>query len=236
MVLVVACGGDPTVAGGEPAPEPAAPEPAAATTSIMDKHYFDLGAAKEALIKGDIETAKQRLESMAQAEPPVGVPPEWAPHIERQRAALRLGAQATTPQGVGRGLAAAASVCGECHRTFGATVEFAGTPPPRDKDGLLAHMHRHAWAADRMWAGLVGPSDGAWADASTLLGESPLWEAPEGKLMSDAARMYALEVTTTGTATLTAASPERRIELYGDFLAACGSCHVVTSGGPGSSH
>ena len=122
-----------------------------------------------------------------------------------------------------------------CHERYG-----HGGRPRLERIALVRNggadvLLRHVWAADRMWQGLVGPSSGAWADAAAVLAESPLYEAPEGKLMNDAARAFAVQVVDAGVATLTAASSTERIDLYGDFLGACGSCHVVTSGGPAPS-
>ena len=233
IALVTGCGGT------EPAPETLAPEPPAAPVeakaAYMEAHFTGLIEARDALIRGDVLGAQAKLRAMTEAPPPDGLPSEWAPFIELQKAAMRRAEYTTDPQAVGRGIAAAAHVCGECHTTLAVPVELVVVAAPPEKSGLIAHMHRHVWAADRMWQGLVGPSSGAWADAAAVLAESPLYEAPEGKLMNDAARAFAVQVVDAGVATLTAASSTERIDLYGDFLGACGSCHVVTSGGPAPS-
>lgn len=231
LALALACGGGQraTEKSATPTPTPAV-QPAASET--MNRHFVELRVARDDLIKGDVLGAEAQLVTMSRKVSPEGQPSEWAPYLVRLRAALRAGTYANDPQSVGRSIAAAAAVCGECHSDLGARVDLHLPPPPGQNVGVIAHMKRHAWAADRMWAGLIGPSPGAWADASAVLADGPLYQAPEGKLMSNAARTYAEEVVHDGVDTLTAASEQKRIQLYGDFLGACGSCHVVTDGGP----
>jgi len=216
LLLLAACGGG-TPAPQAPSKDAAVPKPA---SSEMTRHFDALEAARDALIEGDVLAARDKLAVLERDVSADGHPSEWASYLTRLQSTLRAGTYTSNPQSVGRAIAASAAVCGDCHLDLGARVDLPMPPAPKDNVGVIPHMRRHAWAADRMWAGLVGPSPGAWADAAAVLADKPLYEAPEGKLMSDAARTYAEQVVKDGVGTLTAASEERRIELYGDFLGA----------------
>lgn len=235
VLALAACGGtEAPPAAPEPAAEPAA-EPEEIVPTHMVEHYMRLTGAREALIRGDLQGAQAQLRWIAEHEPTDDMEGSFRVSVERMKAAARAGAYAQTAQGVGRGIAAAASTCGECHAAQPEPVVFYEVPPPPKKEGLLSEMDRHMWAAERMWHGLIGPSDGAWAEAAEVLATAPLYSAPEGKVMGDEATAFARQVHDAGTGTLTAASPAERIELYGDFLSACAECHEETDGGPAPS-
>lgn len=89
-----------------------------------------------------------------------------------------------------------------------------------------------AWAVDRLWLGLIQPSDEAWRAGSTALASAPLARpSDEPEKHNLAVRIQALaEVgrTLTGSAKPPApANLPRRLALYGEIVATCAGCHGV---------
>lgn len=133
-------------------------------------------------------------------------------------------------QEIGEAAAKAASlaaVCGECHRALGVGPRPEVLDPPDRVEGVVPHMMRHQWAAERMWEGLIAPSDKAWARGAEVLAESPMHaedltenvELPEEIV---ALRNRVHELAGSGKAVR---EPAHRAALYGEFLASCATCH-----------
>jgi cytochrome c553 len=153
--------------------------------------------------------------------------------LDAMKAASAQTAGANDLKDAGRDVWLVARTCGDCHAKFGRpgiVIEQPGAPG----SGARASMQRHQWAAERLWDGLVVPSDDAWNSGALALAEAPL--APEeltpGK--SPVPRVRELAQTVHNLA-LKAASAERvdaRADLYGEVLATCAECHQWLGGGP----
>lgn len=126
--------------------------------------------------------------------------------------------------------------CASCHRERKLNPADDELAVPEVYDGAVAHMARHQWAVDRMWEGLVGPTDARWALGVAALHDHPL----------DAAALSASEdskspadyldwwIHKRGPDEALKAGPGQRGRIYGDLLGACAACHAGTPGGPGS--
>jgi hypothetical protein len=95
-------------------------------------------------------------------------------------------------------------------------------------------MQRHQWAAERLWDGLVVPSDEAWQAGALALSEAPLapQELTPGK--SPVPKVGEMEqmVHALARQALDADRAEVRAHVYGQVLAACAACHAWLGGGP----
>ena len=103
-----------------------------------------------------------------------------------------------------------------------------------DIEGVVTHMQRHQWAADRLWEGLIGPSDTAWGRGADMLIDAPLDSSDvttatdhDAEIAKIAHRIHALGGIGTETVT-----PDARAELYGEVLGLCASCHTLLGRGP----
>jgi len=128
-----------------------------------------------------------------------------------------------------------AKTCGNCHLVNDVNLEFGYDRKPRqDLEDFVTHMQRHQWAADRLWEGLIGPSDSAWNRGADMLIDVPLESSdvttasehyPEMSNISR--RIHALGGIGTETKTLDA-----RSELYAEVLGLCAGCHTLLGRGP----
>jgi hypothetical protein len=86
-------------------------------------------------------------------------------------------------------------------------------------------MTDHAWAAARLWEGLVGPSPALWSTGAGALADSTLTIVAEGGELGvgdDVARIKLL-----ATRAKKAETQDARAELYGQIMATCARCHAA---------
>jgi cytochrome c553 len=93
-------------------------------------------------------------------------------------------------------------------------------------------MARHAWAADRLWDGLVLPSNAAWEGGADAFAGVPLdtddlaFDNPEG------VRALANRTHELGRRAGLETEPSLRARTYGELLSACAACHQMTGQEP----
>ena len=121
-----------------------------------------------------------------------------------------------------------AGACASCHVERGATPSFAFGIAPPDAPGLEAQMHRHQWAAARLWEGVIGPSDEAWlAGARVMLTATiDLSATTNAKPNADVAG-YAETLRAQATRAIDLYDRTARSELYSEMLHNCTSCHAI---------
>lgn len=215
---------------GPSAAEAALDETFSEITAHMHEHLAQVGAIKSAVIAGKLEDLREPANWLATHEEPA-----WLPPVEEMRLYAARAAAATDLTEAAAAAGEIARSCGNCHRDSGVevAVDYA-EPPSAGEQSLTAQMQRHLWAADRMWAGLIGPSDAAWKQGASILADvefdaSDIAAEPDQQAaVSDLLRRVRLVGTQAGLAE----SIELRSSLYGEFLSLCASCHQLTGGGP----
>ncbi len=87
-----------------------------------------------------------------------------------------------------------------------------------------APMRRHEWASERLWEGLVVPSDEAWSIGIKTLAKS---EFPEEVLALGGAeaRGSARELARLLAKAQPTMPLDERSALYAELLLTCGTCH-----------
>jgi cytochrome c553 len=90
-------------------------------------------------------------------------------------------------------------------------------------------MLQHFWGADRMWDGLIAPSDTSWRAGAQALADPAAYEpllgaagTRQGDAQTLAASLRALGARASG-----AASQDEREAVYGEVLATCTGCHQL---------
>jgi hypothetical protein len=91
-----------------------------------------------------------------------------------------------------------------------------------------AMMIRHLWAADRMWEGLVGPSNESWIAGARAMAETQpelarVFRASTGGMGSES---FLSEVNTLARAAVSATGQAERGKIYGELLNTCNRCHT----------
>lgn len=190
---------------------------------------------RSAVIAGSLEDARKPAIQLADQETIAGLPEVFRPFIAQMRTYARHVIEAPDPVSSAESVSRMAQTCGACHVASGISLEFGYDQLPRqDMEDVVTHMQRHQWAMDRLWEGLIGPSDKAWQRGIDMLIDVPL--ASEDVTTADehfeaidtiAGRIHALG--RMGSETVTA---DARSELYGEILGQCASCHSLLRRGP----
>lgn len=202
--------------------------------SHMHDHYDAVVKIQTAIIAGALEDTRESARWLVEHQAPAGLPARWEEHVDAMRTAARdtLNAQDVTTAASATSRLGLA--CGGCHVANNVSVEFKEVKSPSDKESAKPHMQRHQWAADRMWEGLIGPSNSSWSRGANLLFESPMnpqalgAEAGDDATLGMARRIHQLAANATAVS-----DPVERADIYAEFLANCAACHTALGKGPG---
>ena len=195
------------------------------TVDHMERHFDEVEAVKAAVIAGDLATAQQQAEWLASHEAVAGLPGDWEPYVAQMQAAARDAADAADIAAAGTATADMALACGACHTAVAQITAFAFMGQP-EAAGVTGHMARHGWAMDRMWKGLIGPSNEAWMEGVQGFDESPLQGGSEQTLA------LGMRIHELGAQGAEAADPAARAAIYAEMLTTCAGCHTAAGQGP----
>lgn len=194
-----------------------------AATVQMPAHFADLLEVHSALIRGAVDDAKRAAAVIADERPSV-VLDGWAPYLAATQDAARALGEAGDLQGAAVAAATLARTCGECHAAQAAGLARADASPPGSD---ATPMRRHKWAFDRLWEGLVLPSDPAWRDGVGAFVELPTCDAARASSQDlEAIRRARAQVRAQEQAAAQAATLEARARVYGALLPTCATCHA----------
>ena len=201
----------------------------------MRAHYQRVADIRLAIIQGDLQRAKVIARIVAEGGDATGLPASAAMYITEMRDHAREVADANDVTVAALGTARMAGACGNCHRATHGGPHYSVVGRPEQGAGpLSAAMERHYWAADRMWEGLIGPTDSAWAAGALALADLPNYQRQIRASPRDSADVQALaqQLHQVAVRASLASADNAREEVYGEFLATCATCHQITHGGP----
>jgi cytochrome c553 len=225
-MLLLACGGAP-----EPVATPEEVAPVADEEEVeehMGVHFERATEARDALVFADLEAMREPFTWLSLHQPPPRLPGVGLPHFDAMRAAAAEGVEAQDIEAAAKAAAELAKACGGCHAAVEGGPTFDSSTLPPLEEGVKSHMARHRWAADRMWEGLVVPSDSAWERAIVMLGEGGVGEHEMPEAMRRSPRALELRKQVHALAGEDAPTAGHRAELYATLLVACAECHTVT--------
>lgn len=205
--LLWACGGGPRL--GSP------------TDYQMWLHFEEAGRIQAAMIQGDLPAAREAANQLASAPRAEGIGPAGDAHVRELAAWARTIRDAPS---FGEAAVAAghlAATCGECHQETDGGLVFLQGDPPADR-GFTGHMIAHAWAADRMWEGLLAPSVTSWRDGAEIFREEPL----AGGRIQGAAAGFARRLHELGQEAVRMTDLRRQAVQYGRMIEQCAGCHA----------
>ena len=200
----------------------------------MQRHLQQITRIKTAVIRGDLEGLRRPATWLQQHEPAPEASILYVPFILSMRdhagkilEAQDIGTAATD-------VSAIATDCANCHIASEVDINFDNPAEPPAWSDMESHMQRHQWAIDRLWEGLIGPSDVSWSRGIRMLAEAPLHdtEATWDDTTGTDGDVMARRVHDLGREAATALLPHARAAVYGEMLGVCADCHTRTGGGP----
>ncbi len=207
---------------------PTVPHGKTPVTATMDDHFTAVVALKQAIIRGDLFTAKSRAKKLDEEltlDP--SHPRHWQRSIAESKEAIDGVVTATELVDAARHTARAAAACGACHARIG--VQAAGpiamlkNKPTSGDD----YMRRHRTATENLWIGLIGPSNAAWTAGAAALNHIGSFPGTVGR--SQGYRERAEHLERLGRWAVQAGERKTRTAVYGQLLASCASCHELFS-------
>lgn len=223
LLAASACGGTQTTASSSET-EPKVEE----QITNMHSHFDDINKIQLSLISGNLLEAQNKANAVSRSFSGQS-PANWSPFINRILKAAESIKGADTLKVAAREAATMAATCGSCHQSQGViVVNHQAVPPPNEEDRFSNFMVQHRWATDRLWEGLIGPSDEAWKAGAKVLATTELntEDVDERLIVTEEiveliARMRSDAAQAGDTNTL-----EAREQLYGSFLSSCAGCHL----------
>lgn len=195
------------------------PGPESTPADHMSSHYSQVDRIQEAVVAGELDAVRgpaRWISTHKGSEFPAAA----GPSLETMRNEGRIMLAQTHTLEIARTLGRMGVACGDCHTALDAEVRFPVEEPPHTSQVPAEHMIRHAWAVDRLWEGLVGPSDASWRAGAGALVHMPVDFGDNDQANRLAERVH--QLTTKATE---ATTPKARAEVYGDLLETCSLCH-----------
>lgn len=194
----------------------------------MLSHYQSAGQLYAGAAAGDLPTVQAAAWALAEAESGAGMPSSAMRYVEQLRGFARLASTAPDVSAAATAVARLGGTCGSCHRTMKRGPEYKiVTGPSEGATPVATRMIRHRWAADRLWDGLVAPSDESWRAGADVLQDAPLFTDALTRDVEhyDAVTRLAWEVHDVGVRGQGTRDQTARADLYGKLLGTCASCH-----------
>lgn len=235
IVALLACDGETKQKGEFEAGSTGGTEPG---TEHMGEHFEEASAIQSAIMRGDLDAVREPAKSLAERGAVEEMPAGWGPPVEDIRVAARFVGEARTFSAAAQATASLIRTCGKCHETTGAKPRIpqlgAIGIPPTDRIGAVPDMLRHKWAADQMWMALVEPSEEVWNKGVEVLAGTPLdpQEMTDDAGLPNDAGSLTQQIYDLGVRARGAGDWNARAQIYGEFLAACASCHQQLGRGP----
>jgi len=195
----------------------------------MHRNFSRMVDIQTGVVQGDLERATRAAAWLMDPENRSSVPTSAQAYQEEMLRLASVIADAPDLPAVSAQAGRLAAACGSCHEALDGGPRFVvGSDAPRGQS-QEAHMVRHIWAADRMWEGLVGPSEEAWLAGAKALSETgpSLAETFRASLPEGVLAGFLAEVNALANQAMTSSGSDERPDTYGRILDTCHRCHAA---------
>jgi hypothetical protein len=196
----------------------------------MGEHFVSSASMRRALVAGDLLAFRTAAATLSDKDLSANLSDTWKPHLEKMRLDAKRARDAQTIEGAARTFADVGAACAGCHVQLGGPRLAVGAPPA-EASGAKPHMVRHAWAAARLWEGLMAPSQEAWTKGVEVFTDAPL--APEAvagaRSVPPEVNELAKRAHHFGAQAHAAKDTAARKNAVADVYATCVGCHSKLS-------
>lgn len=214
-----------TAALQQAAPGSAEPAQTPAVHVHMAEHYAQAERMKRSLLRGDLAEYRQAASWLAEHELSGEAPDTWREPARAMQDAARSGRDGQGLEDAALALGRVGQACAACHSQLGKPQLTPGEPPA-EGSGAQQHMARHQWASDRLWDGLIAPSDALWIRGAELMADAPLEPAAIAPAQSVAPQVGELAARVHDQANAARLLPPAERGLaYARLVQSCSACH-----------
>ncbi len=180
------------------------------------------------VVQGDLAKAKKAASWLLSRREEMLVPPGGEVYQRAMLAAAAGVTEAADLKTVATQTGRIAEGCGSCHQAVSGGPRFVVGNAAPSGSSQEAQMIRHLWAADRMWEGLVGPSDEAWKAGAEAMAETQPVMARVFRASTSVPEPEGLlrEVNLLANEAMDATTLSEKAEIYGRLLNTCSRCHA----------
>jgi hypothetical protein len=199
------------------APPAVAPQQTPTTRHYMLTHYADTVGMRRALVSGKIADYHAAAAAVANDAWTPRLRGDYRPYVEAVRSAARSGETASSVVSAAAVLGKIGEACAACHVKFGGP----GSPvaPEQLTEGTDPSMVAHAAATDRLWDGLILPSDTSWSSGMEVLLDAPKLDSDVADVA--AAARHLRDLARHGKS----ADVAQRGQIFASVLTTCSGCH-----------
>ena len=221
----------------KPSGEAAAPAPAPAGDDVapfaadphqhMKAHFVRANKLEDAVLAGNLTEAQTQGRWLATHDKEE-VPEGWRRYLQPFQAEASAVGNATSIEAAAAAVAGMAAACGGCHAANHVRPKIGTSPIVGRASNVKAHMTEQLQALDRLWDGLMIPSDQAWREGAGLLARVAVPEKAlekEGLDKADSAKVLAQTLRRLSASAAKAAKADRP-QAYAELLTTCVGCHV----------
>lgn len=193
----------------------------------MKAHFVGALKLQDAVLTGNLIEAKSQASWLASHDK--AEPPGWAPYLNVFQARARAAADAPSVEVAAVAVAQIAAACGDCHAGNHVQPKIGSTPIVKKAASVKEHMTGQIEALDKLWAGLIVPSDQDWKEGAGLLANVAVTQKALTKEGLDKAEFARLLAETLHKLSASAAKAPKadRPRVYADLLTTCVACHTT---------
>jgi cytochrome c553 len=190
----------------------------------MDEHFTRIRDLEEAVIRGDVEAAKEPARWIADHQETAGLPEGTQRFATEMKTAASSVAAADDLTKAAASAAEVLSTCGHCHAAAKITPKMPEAVPPVAAPGTAGHMRAHQYAIDLMYRGLIVPSTALWMKGAEALKAAPLADKELAKFTKEPG-LFEARVHELASQAVNAPDTSTRVAIYGELIGGCASCH-----------
>ena len=193
----------------------------------MKEHFARATRMQDAVLAGNLGQAQVQARWLASHKEET--PDSWLPYARTFQSQAAAVADAKTVDQAAAAVGRMAATCGDCHAAHKAKVNIGSTPVVGRTGSVKEHMTAQLEALDRLWDGLMIPSDQAWGEGAKLLAKVAVSQRSlqkEGLDKADSATVLAESLRTLSASAAKATAKGERSTTYAELLTTCVACHV----------
>jgi cytochrome c556 len=183
----------------------------------MLTHYADTVGMRRALVTGKSDDYKAAAAAVANDGWTPRLRGDYQPYVEAVRSAARSGVTTSSVVSAAAVLGKLGEACASCHVKFGGP----GSPvaPEQLTESADPSMVAHAVATDRLWEGLILPSDTSWSSGMEVLLDAPKLDSDVADV--SAAARHLRDLARQGKS----ADVAQRGQIFASVITTCAGCH-----------